>query len=259
MMTSEMFRLNVSLRSLMFLGFVIFAAAAPGRAAAAEPLNVACAANFTDPLLALASRFEAKTGEKIRPVFGSTGQLYTQIAQGAPIDLFFAADEERPDRLHAEGLADAPVVYALGRVVLWSLLEDVADISPWTEVVLSAKVKLVAMANPQTAPYGAAALAALEKQGIAAKVAPRLVQAQNITQAFQFAATAAADVAFVALSATRSAEGVKGRTWPMPQADPIVQSACVLSGAARPDAAWAFLNFVLSPEGREIVAGFGYE
>lgn len=228
---------------------------AGGRTARAESVSVACAANFTAPMKRLAAMFEELSGVRVEPTFGSTGLLFGQIVQGAPFHLFFAADVARPATLHDRGLARAPRTYATGEVVLWSALPLTGE--SWAEAVADPAVVKIGLANPETAPYGAVAVAALEKAGLLEAVRPKLVYGKNVGQAFQFAWSGGAEAAFVALSQARSEQGRTGTLRRVPTAPLVTQDCCLLAGAGE-DAA-RFLAFVLSdPDAREVVREYGY-
>lgn len=225
--------------------------------ALAEKVTVACAANFTAPMKKLAALYKEKTGVDVQCTFGSTGMLYGQITNGAPIDLFFAADEKRPALLHDAGRAGKPSVYARGKAVLWSRLEQLKGLKSWRDVLDSDQVKSIAMATPKTAPYGAAAEKAMRNAGTYKNVADKLVFAKNVGQSFQFAFTGSADAAFVALSQGLSDKGAQGTTWAIPETALISQAACRLKGHA-PEAD-SFMTFVLeAPEARDIIKKYGY-
>lgn len=223
----------------------------------ATSLSVACAANFTSAMKKLVALYEAQTGADIRCTFGSTGMLYGQIKNGAPYDLFFAADERRPALLHEQGLAEKPVQYAKGRVVLWSRKPKLFMKPNWREVVLSDTVVTVGIANPETAPYGASTFRTLEKSGILATLKPKFAYGKSVGISFQYAYAGAADAAFIALSQAISAKGGEGRHWPIPEARSIVQTACVLTTETAE--AGRFMEWIHSATARIIVREHGYE
>jgi molybdate transport system substrate-binding protein len=229
-----------------------------GPAFAKEKINVAVAANFITAFQEIAQLFEARTGIHAEATFASTGQLYAQIMSGAPYDLFFSADEEKPALLHREGRADTPFVYATGRVVLWTIRKDLCGVRNWREVMAAPGLKKIAVANPKTAPYGAAAIEALKKTGILERVQGRLVFAQNIAQAFQYAATGSVDAGFCALSSSLSEEGRKGCFFSVDEAPPIIQSGCLLKRTTRKNAAGEFVRFLSSPEAIAVKKKYGY-
>jgi molybdate transport system substrate-binding protein len=230
----------------------------PLTASAQGKLRCAVAANFIQTFQELASAFEAKTGVKVEGTFSSSGNLYSQIVNGAPYDLFLSADEERPARLLKEGHGEKPFVYARGQVVLWSARKSFCTPPDWRLALQAKEVKRIAMANPVTAPYGAAALTAMQKTGLWASLKDKCVQAQNVAQSFQYAATQATDAGFCALSATKSSEGVKGCLYAVPEAPDIVQSACILKRTGNRADAERFAAFLRSPEATVIKDKFGY-
>jgi molybdate transport system substrate-binding protein len=234
------------------------AGAAPAR------LSVAAAANLKVAMEALRRGFEAeRPGVEVAVTVGASGAFVAQIRQGAPFDLLFSADREYPRALVQAGLGGpgGEVVYAVGRLAVW--------LPPGARVNLERRglaaladraVRRIAIANPATAPYGRAALAALAAAGIEGAVKDRLVLGQNVSQAAQFAQSGAADAALVPLSLTFAPELREGRTWIVP-ADmhaPLEQSALVLARARDPALAEAFLRWVTGPTGREILARHGY-
>jgi len=227
-------------------------------ACAQDKLHVAVAANFIAPFQELSRTFEKQTGIPVEATYASTGQLYTQIMNGAPYDLFLSADQEKPDLLHREGRADAPFVYATGRVILWTIRKDLCRARNWREVMAMPGLKKIALANPATAPYGAAAKEALGKAGLLEGIQEKIVFAQNIAQAFQYAATGSVDAGFCALSAAVSEEGRKGCFFSVDEAKPVVQSACLLKRTAYAKAAGAFISFLSSPEAGIVKKKYGY-
>jgi molybdate transport system substrate-binding protein len=229
-----------------------------GPAPAKEKINVAVAANFITAFQDISRSFEAKTGISVEATYSSTGQLYAQIVNGAPYDLFLSADEERPALLYREGRAEAPFVYARGRVVLWTIRKDLCGSKNWRTVMANPHLKKIAVVNPKTAPYGAAAMDALKKAGLLGLVETRLVFAQNIPQAFQYAATGSVDAAFCALSSALSEKGRKGCFFSMDEAPPIIQSACLLKRTIRHKAAGDFIRFLSSDEANAIKKKYGY-
>lgn len=226
-------------------------------AAAAAELNVAVAANFTEAAREIAAAFEASTGDHVLLSFGSTGQLYTQITQGAPFVVFLAADDERPNKAVAEGLGVAGSVftYAVGKLALWSSQPAI----PASEATLRAgQFEKLALANPKTAPYGAAAVEVLTRLGLYEKLAPKLVQGTNIAQTHQYVAGGSAELGFVALSQVIGQTG--GSLWMVPELlyKPIRQDAVLLKTGAELPSAKAFLAFLKGPEAAAVIAHFGY-
>ncbi len=229
----------------------------PARAPAAE-VRVAVASNFTEPAQAIAARFKARTGHEAILSFGSSGQFYAQIANGAPFDVFLSADRERPEKAVTQGLAVAGsrFTYAVGRLVLFSKTTGLVD--PGGGVLRTARFRKLAIADPRTAPYGLAALQTLRRMGLEAAVRPRLVQGVSITQTYQFVDTEAAELGFVALSQVVRVKG--GSRWLVPAAahTPIDQQAVLLTSGADNPAARAFLAFLKGSEARAIIRSSGY-
>lgn len=246
-----------SIHRLCLLWFALFIFGG-GPAIAGEALTVGVAANFIAPFEEIARIYEKRTGVEVHAVFTSTGNLYAQIENGAPYDCFLAADESRPALLTKKGLADPPFVYATGQLVLWSAGEEVCRAKNWQDVFRQEDLGKVAIANPETAPYGAAAVEALRAAGLWEAVQPRLVQAQSVAQVFQYAHTGAVDAGFCALSSARSEEGEKGCWFPVKEAPPVRQAACVLKRACLLDRARDFAGFLLGPEAAAIKKRYGY-
>ncbi len=230
----------------------------PSPSVAAEGLRIAVAANFIQAAKEITGDFEKQTGIKVEATFASSGSLYAQIVNGAPYDLFLSADEERPIRLHKEGNADKPFVYARGRVVLWSARKEFCKAGEWRQAVAGPAVKRIAIANPETAPYGTAARAALQKAALWESGQDKRVVAQDIAQAFQYASTEAVDGAFCAFSSVLSEQGQKGCYYEIPEAPEIIQSACILKQVRDRAGAERFAAFLLSPPAVAVKEKFGY-
>jgi molybdate transport system substrate-binding protein len=231
----------------------------PLNAAAQEKISAAVAANYIGAFKEIASVFEKKTGVKVEAAFASTGTLYAQIVNGAPYDIYLSADADRPARLYKEGLAQKPFVYARGRCVLWSARKDFCRAKDWREALKGGGVKRIALANPETAPYGAAARKALQAAGLWEALEHKRVIAQDIAQAFQYASTEATDAGFCALSSAVSVQGAKGCFYPVEEAPEVVQAACVLKRSKNRHEAERFAAFLLSPEAGAINVRFGYK
>lgn len=228
----------------------------PSQTRAAE-VKVAVAANFTEALRAIAPLYERATGHRLVASFGSTGLLFAQIRQGAPFDVLLAADQTTPAKAVAEGLAVAgtQVTYAVGRLALFSTIPGHVT---GPETLRAAPFARLAIANPATAPYGAAAIETLRALGVYDALADRLVLGQNIGQAFQFVRTGNAEAGFVALAQIAFLDG--GSRWVVPAElhAPIRQDAVLLAHARGNAAATAFLAFLDAREAREVIARFGY-
>lgn len=229
------------------------------RAALAADVQVAVAANFAEPAKIIAARFRQRTGHTAVLSFGSSGAFFAQIANGAPFQVFLSADAERAAQAEAQGLAvrGSRFTYATGRLVLFSRRSGVVD--PRGEVLRRRTIRRLAIADPRTAPYGAAAMETLDKLGLREALAPRVVQGASIAQAYQFVRTGAADAGFVALSQVAGETG--GSRWLVPAAyhAPIRQQAVLTRAGADSAAAKAFLQFLKGAEARAIIRRYGYE
>ena len=244
-------------RSLMAL-----AALALSVAARADVVHIAVAANFTAPAKALAEVFARTTGHEAKLSFGATGASYTQIKNGAPFDVFLAADDERPLKLEQEG-DTAPgtrFTYATGQLVLWSAKPGFVDDKG--EVLKGGNFKKIAIAAPKVAPYGAAAVETMEKLGLTAALEPKLVTGESIGKAYSFIATGNAELGFVALA--QVLDGGKltsGSMWVVPAKyhAPIVQDAVILKRAAGNAAAKAWMDLLRAPQTKQFIRSYGYE
>ena len=233
-------------------------AACSGSTEAAET-RVAVAANFAEPAREIAARFEATTGHKAVLSFGSSGQFFAQIANGAPFDVFLSADAERPIKAEADGLSvrGSRFTYATGRLVLWSRTPGLVD--GGGAILARGGFDMLAIADPKTAPYGLAAVETLRKLGLSERLSPRLVTGTSITQAYQFTDTGAAELGFVALSQVVGHK--RGSRWIVPAThhSPIDQQAVLLKRGADNAAAKAVMVFLKGPEARAIIRRYGYE
>lgn len=221
-------------------------------------ISVAVAGNFAAPQADLARRFEAATGVRVETSLGATGQLYAQIVNGAPFDVFLAADTARPSRLEAEGVAipGSRFTYAIGRLVLYAPSRD--SLRTAEEELRSSSLEHLAIANPETAPYGAAAVEVLQRWRLGAQLENRIVTGENVGQAFQFVEARAADAGFVALS---QVVGVgTDDYWLIPEQlhQSIRQAAVLLKHGRSNPHARAYLEFLRSDEGKRVIAEFGY-
>ena len=230
--------------------------AATGSAPAGQT-QVAVAANFTAPAKEIAAAFKAETGNEAQLSFGASGQFHAQIQQGAPFQVFLSADADRPRAAIEAGLAvvDSRFTYAIGKLVLWSKSLDLAK---GDEALKAGAFAKLAIANPKSAPYGAAAVEAMTKLGVYDAIQPKIVQGASIGQAFEFVDTGNAELGFVALS--QLANDTAGSRWPVPQAlyAPIRQDAVLLKIGADDQASKAFLAFLKGPLARAIIEKYGY-
>lgn len=227
-------------------------------------VRVAAAADLKFAMDALSEKFEKQTGARINVTYGSSGNFYSQMQNGAPFDLFFSADIDYPRKLEAAGLAEPGTLfkYAIGRIVIWMPAASKIDLTKqgWN-ALLDSTVEKIAIANPEHAPYGRAAVAALQKAGIYDSVKTKLVFGENISQAAQFVQSGNAQAGIVALSLAVSPPMREGKRWEIP-ADlhpPIEQGAILLKSARNKQAAQQFLEFVRSAAGRATLAKYGFE
>lgn len=240
------------IRSIILIPFLALLTA--GQATAAD-IAVAVASNFSEAIKALAADFEEDTGHKIKLIFGSTGRHYAQIRNGAPFDVFFAADSKRPALLEEEGVSvsGSRFTYAEGKLVLWSPQQGRVDQE--AAVLKQGEFQFLAMANPKLAPYGAAAEQVLRARGLWKSLRSRIVQGENVGQAFQFVDSQNADLGFVALSQVSTKKN--GSLWHVPQSlySPILQQAVLLKD--QPEAR-QFLQYVQSASAKAIIETHGY-
>lgn len=227
----------------------------------ADQAQVAVAANFAEPIKAIAAVLKKTTGHTLQITVGATGKLYAQIANGAPFDVLLAANSDTPKQLEKDGLAQAGsrFTYATGKLVLWSA--DTAKVDDKGDVLKTPSLRKVAYANPKVAPYGAAAVEVMEKLGLTATLAPKLVQGESIGQTFTFAYTGNADAGFVALAQVLEGGKLKsGSLWVVPQNlySPIQQDAVVLQRGANNPAAQALVTLLKSPDIKELIRSYGY-
>ncbi|MCO5056998.1 MAG: molybdate ABC transporter substrate-binding protein [Rhizobiaceae bacterium] len=228
-----------------------------GRAAQAGQISIAVAANFTEAAKQIGDAFEAETGHDAVLSFGSTGQLYTQISQGAPFEVFLAADALRPARAVSEGYGvdGTAFTYAVGRIVLWSADADLVN---GGETLTGGGFDKIAIANPETAPYGTAAVEAMKALGVFDALAAKIVRGNNIAQTFQFVQTGNAELGFVALS--QIAADDDGSRWVVPSElyAPIRQDAVLLKAGTGNEAASDFLDFLKGDTATAIIEKYGY-
>jgi molybdate transport system substrate-binding protein len=238
--------------------------AAPGPG---EPQNrevrVAAAADLKFAMGEIVDQYERQSGADIVVTYGSSGNFFSQIQNGAPFDLFFSADAEYPRKLEAAGLAEPGThhEYALGRIVIWVPAASKLDVASlqW-KALLDSSVQKIAIANPAHAPYGRAAVAALQKARIYEQVHAKLVYGENISQAAQFVQSGNAQAGILALSLVLAPAMRDGKRWEIPPNahPPLAQAAIVLTNATDKEAARAFLEFVKSKSGQEILEKYGF-
>jgi len=262
-------RIKSSIPSRLFFILLAFAASlslncsrgnAPvGNQSNSQEITVAAAANLTDVFTELSKEFTARTGVRVRLSFGATADLARQIENGAPFDVFAAADVEHVDNLNSKGLLVPGTnnLYGRGRLVLW-----IPQSSPLTlhsiEDITRAEVERISIAKPDLAPYGRATVEALRALNLWTQIEQKIIYAQNVSQAKQYAATGNAEVAFIPLSLVKAGEG---RTIEVEEKlhQPIDQAIAVVKDSHQPEAAQRFVSFVLSPEGQTTLERYGYK
>lgn len=242
---------------------VLLAVFLPASRTRAQTVKVAAAADLKFAMADLEAQFEKQGGAKLEVTYGSSGNFLTQIQNGAPFDLFFSADSEYPKKLEADGWAEPGTLrpYALGHIVIWAPADSAVDVvSGGWKALLDEHVKKIAVANPEHAPYGQAAVAALKSAGIYDQVKDKLVYGENISQTAQFVQSGNAQAGIVALSLAVSPAMNSGKRWEIPgnTYPPIAQAVVLLKASKNKDAARKFLDFVSSPAGREILRRFGF-
>jgi len=238
------------------LSSLIWACALAGEA------QVAVAANFAAPMERIAADYQRESGHKLSLSTGATGRFYAQIKNGAPFDVFLAADDETPARLEAEhaALPGSRFTYAVGRLALWSSQPGVVD--ERGDVLRSGAFAHLAIANPKTAPYGAAAMEVLRSRGLAEALRPKLVQGENIAQTHQFVASGNAEIGFVALAQIwKEGRLDRGSAWIVPQHlhQPIRQDVVLLARGRGNAAAEELMRYLRSDRAKALIRAFGYE
>jgi molybdate transport system substrate-binding protein len=227
-------------------------------------LRIAAAADLQFALKDIAQQYEHQTGRKIEITFGSSGNFFSQMQNGAPFDVFFSADIEYPTRLQRANLTEpnSLLKYAVGRIVVWIPADSKINLieQKWN-ALLDPSVQKIAIANPEHAPYGRAAVEALKRAGIYEKVQPKLVYGENISQAAQFVQSGNAQAGIIALSLAISPAMKTGQRWgvPVDQYAPIEQAAVIMKSARDKEAAHDFLAFVSSDAGQRTLGSYGFE
>src|SRR5260221_9700422 len=230
---------------------------------AAQSLTVAAASDLQSAMPAIVAQFEKETGRHVGLTFGSSGNFFTQIQNGAPFDVFLSADIDYPRRLERSGQAERGSLYeyATGRLVLWTRMDSGIDVRGGLTVLADARVRRIAIANPEHAPYGRAAVAALRHEGMYERVREKFVQGENISQAAQFAQSGSADVGVLALAlAHSSALESSGVYFGIPESwyPPIEQAAVVLASSRQKTLARQFIEYLKKPDSVRILRSFGF-
>jgi molybdate transport system substrate-binding protein len=232
--------------------------------ARAQDVTVAAASDLQTSLPGLIAQFERETARRVRVTFGSSGNFFAQIQNGAPFDVFLSADVTYPERLQDAGLTEPGTLtrYANGRLALWTRTDSGVDVRGGLGMLRDGRVKRIAIANPDHAPYGRAALEALRRAGIYEDVRGRFLMGENIAQAAQFAESGNADVAIIALSLAQGPALKAVGTYvviPASMHPPIEQGAVVLKGAKNKTAARQFLAYLGQPHAADYLAERGFE
>jgi len=231
--------------------------------AVAEEITIAAASDLNFAFREIATEYEKASGHQVRLTLGSSGNFYAQIQNGAPFDLYFSADIAYPRKLEEAGLTvpGSLYPYAVGRIVLWTGHESRINVTKGFEALRQPTVKKVAIANPKHAPYGRAAVAAMEYFKVYDQVKDKLILGENISQAAQFIESGACDIGIIALSlAIAPAMKSKGTYWEVPaEAHPALdQGVVILKQSKSPEAARQFLEFIKGPDGQEIMKRYGF-
>jgi len=248
------------MRTSKFL--VLFALSLTCSVLQAADANIAVAANFIGPMEKIAPEFERATGHKLVVAYGTVGKFYAQVKNGAPFDVLVSADDETPIRLEKDGLAipESRFTYAIGKLVLWSAKAGVVDDKG--DVLKRGDFLHIAVANPKLAVYGAAAVEAMKKLGVYERLETRFVLGENISQAYQFAATGNAELGFIALSQIyKDGQFATGSHWMVPPSlyPQIRQDAVLLTRGKGNPAAEALLSYLKSDAAKKVIRAHGYE
>ena len=229
----------------------------------AQGLTIAAASDLQSALPAIASQFEKASGQPVRLTFGSSGNFFNQIQNGAPFDLFLSADIDYPRRLEASGTAERGSLYqyAVGRIVLWTRSDSGIDVTRGLSALADGRVRRIAIANPEHAPYGRAAVAALRHEGLYDRVRGKFVLGENISQAAQFADSGSADVGVLALALALSPALKKSGTYfeiPESWHPPLEQAAVVVASSSQKPLARQFIDYLKQPDIVRMLAASGF-
>lgn len=228
----------------------------------AENIKVAVASNFLIPAQEIAQLFETETGHQIKISSGSSGKFFAQIQNGAPFQVLLSADTHIPASLLKAGLAipATQITYAIGRLALWS--SNPQRVTGSDHILAGNDFKKIAIANPEVAPYGRAAIETLEKTGLYPRIQKKVVWGENIAQTYQFVMSGNAELGFVSVSQImRDGKLIHGSAWMVPDSmhSPILQDAILLSGARDSKAARDFLNYLTSDKVKAVIRNYGYD
>jgi molybdate transport system substrate-binding protein len=229
----------------------------------AEEITIAAASDLSFAFREIVAEYEKTTANHVRLTLGSSGNFYAQIQNGAPFDLYFSADIAYPRKLEEAGLTvpGSLYQYAVGRIVMWTGNESHIDMTQGFEALRGPTVKKIAIANPKHAPYGRAAVAAMEHFKVYEQIKDKLVLGENISQAAQFVESGACEVGIIALSlATSPAMKERGTYWEVPaEAHPSLdQGTVILRSSKQLESAKQFLGFIKGAQGQEIMKHYGF-
>lgn len=247
----------------MFIAAVLLMGVLQPMVASGEEITIAAASDLNFAMKELVAEFEKTTGNQVKLSLGSSGNFYAQIQNGAPFDLYFSADISYPKKLEEAGLTVPGSLYryAIGRIVLWTNHSSHRDVSKGLDVLRDPTIKKIAIANPKHAPYGRAAVAAMEHFKVYEQAKDRLVLGENISQAAQFIESGACDIGVIALSlALAPSMKSKGMYWEIPVAahPPLEQGAAIVKSSQHQDAAKRFVEFMKGERGQEIMRRYGF-
>lgn len=251
------------MRTLWTLCLVLAIGAGLLRKAKAQELTVAAASDLQFAMQEISASFEKQQGKSVKVVYGSSGNFFQQIQNGAPFDLFFSANLDYAKKLDAAGLTERGSLYeyATGKIVIWVPADSKLDLKSGLQALLDPSVHKIAIANPEHAPYGQAAVAAMKKENLYERLSGKFVLGENISQTAAFVLSGSADVGIVALSLALSPNMKgKGRYVEVPSADypPIEQACVVLKASQKKEEGRAFLEFFKSPAIADVLRSYGF-
>ncbi len=260
-MTPEM---SINLRTLRAVTVLTLMLGLTTPFGAAQEITLAAAADLQFAMQDIAARFQKETGKSVKVTYGSSGNFFQQLQNGAPFDIFFSANLDYAKKLEAAGLTEpgSYYQYAKGKIVIWVPNDSKLDLGSGLQVLLDPSIKKIALANPQHAPYGQAAVAAMQKENIYDKVQAKFVLGENISQAASFVVSGAADVGIVALSLALSPPmKSKGRYVEVPANEypPIEQACIILSSSKEKETARQFLSFIRTAAIGDVFSSYGFE
>lgn len=248
---------------IALLAFAWVALVFPLDSTAAEELTIAAASDLNYAIKELVAEYEKTTGNHVKLSLGSSGNFFSQIQNGAPFDLYFSADIGYPKKLEEAGLTVPGSLYryAVGRIVMWTGNGTGIDVTRGFDALREPTIKKIAIANPKHAPYGRAAVAAMEYFKVYGQVKDRLVLGENISQAAQFIESGACDIGIIALSlALAPTMKARGTYWEIPANahPPLEQGAVILRSSTHQESAKQFLEFMKGSQGQEIMKRYGF-